>query len=308
VRIGNSRDAAERRIKQFLRHRGRQGAQAVSERDARQGWPPGHFYSPVVSAGDIERHRERVYAAAADRDLPGLALDLDAQLEMLERIGAAAEGHPWRERPHGGLRYGFDNPNFGPGESLVLWGMLSQLAPRQVIEIGAGWSTRAILDVRDRLLDGNLIVTAIEPYASAVIPELMSDPEVAVIELSAQETGLERFLGLEAGDVLFVDSSHIVKFGSDVQFILNEVLPRLAPGVRVHFHDVMYPFEYPLEWVRQGRNWNEAYVLRSFLTFNSAYAIDLFAAYVWGVAPDRAASLLPGAAASPGSSLWLRRL
>jgi hypothetical protein len=186
--------------------------------------------------------------------------------------------------------------------------MLSQLAPRQVIEIGAGWSTRAILDVRDRLLDGNLIVTAIEPYASAVIPELMSDPEVAVIELSAQETGLERFLGLEAGDVLFVDSSHIVKFGSDVQFILNEVLPRLAPGVRVHFHDVMYPFEYPLEWVRQGRNWNEAYVLRSFLTFNSAYAIDLFAAYVWGVAPDRAASLLPGAAASPGSSLWLRRL
>jgi Methyltransferase domain len=274
---------------------------------APQGWAPGHFYSPVVSADDIERHWPRVYAAAKDRDLPGLALDLDAQLATFARIGGAAATQPWGEQPEGRLRYGFDNPNFGPGESLVLLGMFRDFTPRHVIEIGAGWSTRAILDLRDLLL-GNLDVTAIEPYASTVIPDLMSDPDLRVIEGAAQETGIDRFLALEADDVLFVDSSHVVKFGSDVQFILNEVLPRLAPGVRVHFHDVMYPFEYPLEWVRQGRNWNEAYALRSFLTFNSAYAIDLFAAYVWAVAPDRAGSLLPRAASSPGSSLWLRRL
>ena len=291
-----------------LRKRGRADAEAVDKTDAPQGWAPGHFYSPIVSAADVERHRHRVYGAAGERAFPGLALNLDRQLENLERIAPAAAAQPWSERPQGRLRYGFDNPNFGPGEALLLWAMFSDLAPRRVIEIGAGWSTRAILDVRDLLLDGSLDVTAIEPYASTVIPELMSEPDVQVIQTAVQDTGVARFLTLEANDVLFVDSSHVVKFGSDVQFILNEVLPRLAAGVRVHFHDVMYPFEYPLEWVRQGRNWNEAYALRSFLTFNSAYAIDLFAAYLWAVVPDRASSLLPRAVASPGSSLWLRRL
>lgn len=291
-----------------IRQRVRGDAEAAGVPDTRQGWPPGHFYSPVVSADDIERHRQRVYAAVRDRDLPGVALDLDTQFKTLERIGAAAADQPWGEQPQGRLRYGFDNPNFGPGESLVLLGMFRDFSPRRVIEVGAGWSTRAILDVRDLLLGGNLQLTSIEPYASRVIPDLRADSDIEVIESAVQETGLERFLALEADDVLFVDSSHVVKFGSDVQFILNEVLPRLAPGVRVHFHDVMYPFEYPLEWVRGGRNWNEAYALRSFLTFNSAYAIELFAAYLWAVAPARAASLLPGAVSSPGSSLWLRRL
>jgi hypothetical protein len=291
-----------------IRQRVRSDADAVSMAQARQGWPPGHFYSPVVSAEDIERHRQRVYAAAEDPDLPGLALDLDAQLETLKRIGAAAASQPWGDQPQDGLRYGFDNPNFGPGESLVLLGMFRDSAPRKVIEIGAGWSTRAILDVRDLLLGGKLDVTTIEPDASTVISDLVSDPGLEVIEAAVQDTGLGRFLALEAGDVLFVDSSHVVKFGSDVQFVLNEVLPRLATGVRVHFHDVMYPFEYPLEWVRQGRNWNEAYALRAFLTFNSAYMIDLFAAYLWAVAPERAAPHLPQAASSPGSSLWVRRL
>jgi hypothetical protein len=291
-----------------IRQRARRHAEPVTVTQAPQGWPPGHFYSPVVSADDIERHRERVYAAVGARDLPGLALDLDAQCETFERIAAAAAGQPWGEQPQGNLRYGFDNETFGPGESLVLWGMFCDLAPRRVIEVGAGWSTRAILDIRDLVLEGNLDITAIEPYASTVIPDLRCDPDLQVIEAAVQEAGVQRFLALEAGDMLFVDSSHVVKFGSDVQFILNDVLPRLATGVRVHFHDVMYPFEYPLEWVRQGRNWNEAYALRSFLTFNSAYTIDLFAAYVWALAPDRAASLLPRAASSPGSSLWLRRL
>jgi len=306
VTVGEMKASAHRLLS--IRRWARVDAAAGRTTEAREGWAPGHFYSPVVSTHDIERHRERVYSTAGDRELPGLALDLDAQLETFQRIAAAAPGQPWGERPQRRLRYGFDNPNFGPGESLLLWGMFCDLGPRRVIEIGAGWSTRAILDIRDRLLDGNLEVTAIEPYASAVIPDLMSDPGVQVIEVPAQETGVERFLALGPGDVLFVDSSHVVKFGSDVQFILNDVLPRLAPGVRVHFHDVMYPFEYPLEWIRQGRNWNEAYALRSFLTFNAAYTIDLFAAYVWALAPDRAASLLPRAAPSPGSSLWLRRL
>jgi hypothetical protein len=280
----------------------------IPSAEAPEGWSPGHFYSPVVSAADIERHRCRVYATATDPGLPGIALDLDAQLRTLERIGSAATAQPWAEHPQGRWRYGFDNPNFGVGEALVLLGMLSEIAPRRLIEVGAGWSTRAILDVSDLMLAGGVKVSAVEPYALALVPDLCAADDVQVIERAVQEIGIEPFLGLQAGDVLFIDSSHVVKFGSDVQFLLNEVLPRLAAGVHIHFHDVMYPFEYPLEWIRQGRNWNEAYALRAFLSFNSAFEIDLFAAYVWAVAPERAAQLLPQAVSSPGSSLWLRRV
>jgi Methyltransferase domain len=275
---------------------------------APQGWPAGHFYSPVVSVNDIERHRARAYQALSDRDLPGIDLDLQAQLQTFELVAEMAKRNPWSDKPSGRLRYGFDNPNFGPGESLVLLGILAKAAPRRIVEVGAGWSTAAILDVNDLLFGGRVEVIAIEPYASELAAHLRSDDHVKLVESRVQDVGLEPFLTLEPGDVLFVDSSHVVKFGSDVQFLLNEVLPRLAPGVRVHFHDVMHPFEYPLEWIRQGRNWNEAYFLRSFLAFNSAFSIELFASYVWALAPERAARLLPAAARSPGSSLWLLRV
>jgi hypothetical protein len=275
---------------------------------APQGWPAGHFYSPVVGVNDIERHRARAYQALSDHDLPGIDLDLQAQLQTFELVTEMAKRNPWSDKPSGRLRYGFDNPNFGPGESLVLLGILAKAAPRRIVEVGAGWSTAAILDVNDLLFGGRVEVIAIEPYASELAAHLRSDDHVKLVESRVQDVGLEPFLTLEPGDVLFVDSSHVVKFGSDVQFLLNEVLPRLAPGVRVHFHDVMHPFEYPLEWIRQGRNWNEAYFLRSFLAFNSAFNIELFASYVWALAPERAARLLPAAARSPGSSLWLLRV
>jgi hypothetical protein len=287
-----------------LRRRSLHGPAATG---APQGWPAGHFYSPVVSNEDIDRHRARAYQACGDRDLPGIDLDLEAQLELFARIGKVATRQPWSDEPAGAWRYGFDNPYFGPGESLVLLGMLAEVSPSRIVEVGAGWSTAAILDVNDLLFAGRVPLTTIEPYPSALTARLRAGDNVKVIERAVQEVGLEPFLALEAGDILFIDSSHVVKFGSDVHFLLGEVLPRLAPGVYVHFHDVMHPFEYPLEWIRQGRNWNEAYFLRSFLAFNSAFTIELFASYVWAVAPDRAARLLPAAAASPGSSLWLLR-
>lgn len=273
-----------------------------------QGWPPGHFYSPVVAASEVEHHRRRVFAAAGDRELPGIALDLEAQLQVLERVGHVAENHPWRDQPHGDWGFGFGNPNFGPGEALVLLGMVDHIRPRRWIEIGCGWSTRALLDAARLVLDAPPTTTTVDPYASSLIPELVGSDALRVIESDVQDIGLEPFRALGAGDVLFIDSSHVMKFGSDVNFLIGDVLPRLPAGVHVHFHDVMYPFEYPVEWARQGRNWNEAYAVRAFLAFNSAFTIDLFVANVWAVAPERSAALLPGAAFSPLSSLWLRRV
>ena len=108
------------------------------------------------------------------------------------------------------------------------------------------------------------------------------------------------------GDILFIDSSHVAKIGSDVVYLMTEVLPQLRPGVLVHFHDVFWPFEYPEEWVQEGRAWNETYMLKAFLQFNERFRILLFCSYL---ALHHRAVLeqhLPLALKNSGGSLWLR--
>ena len=118
---------------------------------------------------------------------------------------------------------------------------------------------------------------------------------------------------LQAGDLLFIDSSHIVKTGSDVHFELTEILPRLAPGVVVHFHDMFYPFEYPQRWVSQeNHSWNETYFLHAFLMFNPAFRIEFWNHYVATQMRDEVLRLSPGPGKrfliNPGGGLWLRRV
>jgi hypothetical protein len=103
---------------------------------------------------------------------------------------------------------------------------------------------------------------------------------ITLIEKKVQDLNLEIFEKLNCGDFLFVDSSHVVKTGSDVNYILFEILPRLKSGVLIHFHDIFYPFEYPKDWVFNGWNWNEDYFLRAFLMYNTEFEIKLFSHYL----------------------------
>ena len=115
------------------------------------------------------------------------------------------------------------------------------------------------------------------------------------------------FEELEANDILFIDSSHVAKVGSDLTFLLLRVLPRLRPGVMVHFHDLFYPNSYPMEWIRGGRAWNESIFLRAFLINNPAFEIVAFNCFAGQTFPE----LFRGAGdrflANSGGSLWLRR-
>jgi hypothetical protein len=117
---------------------------------------------------------------------------------------------------------------------------------------------------------------------------------------------LPLFDELGAGDMLIIDSTHVAKVGSDVNHLVFEVLPRLAPGVLVHVHDIYHGFEYPRAWAYQLRAWNEAYVLRALLMFNLAWEIVFFNSFIAARHPEAFAASLPAAAESPGSSLWLR--
>ena len=121
-----------------------------------------------------------------------------------------------------------------------------------------------------------------------------------------QSVALENFKKLKANDILFIDSSHVSKTGSDVNYELFEILPNLASGVLIHIHDMFFPFEYPKEWVYEGRNWNELYMLRAFLNYNQDFDILLFSHYMHEK-HEKAFENMPLTYENTGWNLWLQK-
>src|SRR5205814_62343 len=117
---------------------------------------------------------------------------------------------------------------------------------------------------------------------------------------------LETFEKLNSGDILFVDSTHVVKTGNDVNYILFEIIPRLKSGVLIHFHDIFYPFEYPKDWVFMGRNWNEDYFLKAFLMYNNEFEIILFSDYLHKHHKEIFKEM-PLCYKNSGGNLWIRK-
>jgi len=276
---------------------------------------PGHYYSPLPDLAELRTAGESPWQAVAE-DLPGIHLDVPAMLALTEDFadGVAEFGFP--EQPSASARYHFDNPYFSYGDALIAGSMLRRFAPARVIEIGSGYSSACLLDVAERCLNGDVAFTFVEPNPERLQHLLTpADRERCAIERRpVQGLPLAVFDSLASGDILFVDSSHVGKFASDVLHLLFRVLPRLASGVIVHFHDVPWPFEYPRHWLEQGRAWNEAYLLRAFLQYNEAFEILYFNAYMEACQREAYAASLPLALRRPStaetlgnSSLWLRK-
>jgi predicted O-methyltransferase YrrM len=271
--------------------------------------PPGHFYSPVPSLPELEARADTLWPNHLPETLPGIDLRAEAQLQTFADIARFAGTLEVAEHPTDRSRYFSDNVAYGIGDALTLHGMLRLATPARVIEIGSGYSSAMTLDTVERFLDGKTELTFIEPY-----PELLesllrpSDREhVTIVPKSLQDVPIETFTALEAGDILFIDSTHVLKTGSDVIWLYNEILPRLNAGVIIHIHDIFYPFEYPREWVLEGRAWGEAYMVRAFLAFNTDYQILLFNSWLKEFHLDAIAELLPAMMANTGGALWLRR-
>ncbi|MEQ1935159.1 MAG: class I SAM-dependent methyltransferase, partial [Fimbriimonadaceae bacterium] len=131
---------------------------------------------------------------------------------------------------------------------------------------------------------------------------------VRIFDEPVQQVPLTIFGELQAGDILFIDSTHVLRTGSDVCFELFEILPRLAPGVVVHFHDMFWPFEYPRFWaVDENRSWNELYAVRAFLSYNSKWRIMLFNDYLAKLERPMIEATYPKFLRNSGGALWLRR-
>ena len=186
--------------------------------------------------------------------MPGIELDDAGQLELLQALAAYQAEAPWADEPRPPLRFFYDNPNFRHGEAVVLYGMIRHLRPARIVEIGSGHSSCVVLDTNERFFGGSIECTFVEPYPELLRSLVREDDleRAKLLEAPLQTIGDDLFRSLQANDILLVDSTHVAKVGSDVNRIVFEVLPLLASGVHVHFHDVYYPFEYPRSWVLRG--------------------------------------------------------
>jgi len=243
-------------------------------------FPPGHYYSPIPSRADIDRWAGPKWQTQPEA-IAGVDLNLARQLRMLETIGPLTRALVFADDEGGETRYWWDNDGFSPGDATALAAMLMHYQPRRVVEVGAGYSTAVMLDVAERHLLRRPEIVAIDPEPGRLRSVLRgNETGLTIREDIVQNMPLELFTTLEAGDILFIDSSHVLKLGSDVSLLFLDVLPRLAPGVVVHVHDIATSFEYPIEWYDEGRAWNEAPALRAFLMFNRAYEILYFCDYM----------------------------
>lgn len=267
---------------------------------------PGHFYSPIPDLAEIDAASTRLFAARTT--LAGVDLREEQQLDTFTLLARLAREAPIPASPTARTRYGTDNVNYGIGDAAMLQAMLRHLRPQRYLEVGSGWSTALALDTSEQFLDGTMSVTAIEPYPELVRDCLRAGDPVEIIAQPVQSVPLARFRALAANDVLFIDSSHVLKTASDVHFLFTSVLPILAPGVYVHVHDMFWPFEYLAHWIEQGRAWNECYLVHTFLLFNDTYEIVLFNHYLAQCHREVIAAELPAMLENTGGALWLRRV
>lgn len=270
--------------------------------------PPGHFYSPLFSGTeDEEMFRDPDIVSASSR-ISGVELSQAAYKVKWEEIAPHISNFAPAARTGGRNRYYTDNPNFGYADAAILHGMICHHQPKRIIEIGSGFSSAVMLDLLMPGVDRQ--ITFIEPYP-ALLKGLMrpgDENRVQLIDSRLQRVSIETFHCLNDGDFLFIDSSHVAKSGSDVLFEFFEIFPILKPGVFVHVHDVFFPFEYPRAWVvQERRSWNEAYLLRAFLSNNSSYEVVFFWDHFWRLSADEITESFPMMKGSKGGSFWMRK-
>lgn len=272
-------------------------------------YPTGHFYSAVPSREHLVRYHDLIVHPSR-LEVPGVDLRLAEQRALLDELEPlladvpfedfAGDGYPWR--------YHFHNDFFGFTDGLFLHLVVRHLRPKRVIEVGSGYSSACLLDTVEGFLDGQAELTFIEPYDDR-LRGLLREGDATRVQIrneEVQHVPLDVYRALGPGDLLLIDTTHTVKAAGDVNWLFFEVLPVLAPGVWVHVHDIFAGFEYPWSWLLEGRAWAEAYLLRAFLQYNSAFEVVLWPNLVLGHDTESRADRFPHVH-NRGASIYLRR-
>jgi hypothetical protein len=227
-----------------------------------------HYYEPLFQPKHLWR------SLREPRALPGLDLASASQLELLRQFCWQEELRAFPRRQPRALGYWYDNESFGPGDSEILYSVIRHFRPRRIVEIGSGRSTLMAAAALRRNREDDPSWTAehvcIEPYEMPWLESL----GVRVVRERVERAAPAWFEGLGRNDVLFIDSSHVIRPQGDVVFEYLELLPRLASGVLIHLHDITTPRDVPDDWIHERvRFWNEQYLLEAFLAFNREFRV-----------------------------------
>lgn len=272
--------------------------------------PPGHFYSPIPSLDDVRREEAKLFDTT-QRTMPGVDMREQEQLALLAQFAERFyPDMPFQADKVENLRFYFENPMFSYGDAISLYSMIRHLKPQRIVEVGSGFSSAVALDTNDLFFDGQIQTTFIEPYNERLLSLINQQDKgkSKIIEARVQDVDLSVFSTLEENDILFVDSTHVSKIGSDVNRLFFEILPSLANGVYVHFHDIFLPFEYPRQWIYDGLAWNEAYMLRAFLQYNQNFEVVLMNAFMGTSNGAFLHEKMPLFMKNTGGSMWIKKV
>jgi Methyltransferase domain len=276
-------------------------------------FPAGHFYSPIVDPAEAESRSPALWPSTPP---PVLGIDFNEanHRHVLEyeypRFIRDYDYPEQKPSAKDDCDFFTQNSQFSWLDSRTAFVLLRAWRPARIIEVGSGFSSLLMADINRRFWSRQCDITCIEPYPRPFL--LTGVPGIReIVQEKVQDVPLALFEKLGIGDVLFIDSSHVSKTGSDVNYLYFEVLPRLKPGVRIHVHDIFLPNEYLKDWVLdENRSWNEQYVLRALLMYSNAFRVLFGCSYAFAVMPDlvKAALAHPKGHAFAGGSIWFERL
>jgi len=264
---------------------------------------PVHFYQPIPNTQSLP---ETLWNRPSE--LVGIDMNDAMQLDLLRNHFPKFRdeydqfpGEPTSEPGH----FHLNNGLFDGTDALVAYCIARHFQPRLIIEVGSGFSSLVAAEAIAR--NGKSELICIEPFPLDFlrkgVPGLRS-----LIEKKVEDIDLEFFSQLGSDDVLFIDSSHTVRIGGDVNYLFLEVLPRLKPGVIVHVHDIFFPFDYRRDWVvDELRFWAEQYLLQAFLTFNSEFEVLMANGYLGHHYMEDLKATFPNSPWWGGGSFWMRR-
>lgn len=232
--------------------------------------PFNYYDSPYPDYSEICQNEKEIFDKKVIHDIN---FNKTRQLELLKLMKDFDKPN-WNKGKDGKNRYYANNSYFPMSDATLLYYMMRILKPQKIIEIGSGFSTSVMLDVNENYFENRIKLLSIEPNPDRLIELLKTTDNLTIYRTDAQNISLEIFESLDINDILFVDSSHVSKISSDVNYIFFEILPKLKQGVYIHFHDIFFPYEYPSRWTYEGRPYNEMYILRAFLMNNNAYSVQ----------------------------------
>jgi len=265
-----------------------------------------HYYEPLFDDRKLKLPLDK------DRSIPGIKWNNEAQLSLLEKFNYQDELNriPWDKT--GELSFFFNNPSLGPGDAEYLYCMIRHFKPGRIIEIGSGYSTLMAKEAIESNKRENSLYNCeqicIEPYEMPWLEKT----GVQVIRKLVENVDVSFFSSLQNNDILFIDSSHMIRPQGDVLYEFLQILPSLNPGVVIHIHDIFSPKDYTKKHIVDDvLFWNEQYLLEAFLSCNRDFAIIGALNYLKTHFPDKLNAKMPvlrnHSNHVPGS-FWIKKL